>query len=489
LATITSLGIGSGLDINSIVSQLVALERRPLQQMQTDTNRLQTKVSAFGQMKSLFSSLQDASNKLNTASLWTQASAASSDETAVATVGGASAAPGNYAISVSQLAANQTVASRAVLPAATDLVGEGTLSLQLGSWDEPPSVFSAQSGSSSLDIAISDTDTLQSLRDKINSSGAGVTASLITDASGVRLALRSTDTGLENGFRASVTDGDGTHNDGAGLSRFAFDPENGAAEMDYKQAALNAVASINGIEVNSASNELNGVIEGLTLRLRKTTTTPGQIPPGAVDVAVTSDRESIRKAVEDFAAAYNSLSSYISNQTKYDAASNVGGLLQGDSAVSSLMSRLRGVINAPSGASSSFPRLTDIGLELQRDGTLKADTGKLDSALTNLPELKKAFSNRDTLNPSNDGFARRYADLATQVLAVDGTLTTRTEGLQKLITKNKDSAERLEDRVTRFEARLVQQYTAMDANLSRLNALQSYVTQQLAALSNQNNNN
>jgi flagellar hook-associated protein 2 len=474
LATITSLGIGSGLDINSIVSQLVALERRPLQQMQTDTNRLQTKVSAFGQMKSLFSSLQDASNKLNTASLWTQASAASSDETAVATVGGASAAPGNYAISVSQLAANQTVASRAVLPAATDLVGEGTLSLQLGSWDEPPSVFSAQSGSSSLDIAISDTDTLQSLRDKINSSGAGVTASLITDASGVRLALRSTDTGLENGFRASVTDGDGTHNDGAGLSRFA---------------ALNAVASINGIEVNSASNELNGVIEGLTLRLRKTTTTPGQIPPGAVDVAVTSDRESIRKAVEDFAAAYNSLSSYISNQTKYDAASNVGGLLQGDSAVSSLMSRLRGVINAPSGASSSFPRLTDIGLELQRDGTLKADTGKLDSALTNLPELKKAFSNRDTLNPSNDGFARRYADLATQVLAVDGTLTTRTEGLQKLITKNKDSAERLEDRVTRFEARLVQQYTAMDANLSRLNALQSYVTQQLAALSNQNNNN
>jgi flagellar hook-associated protein 2 len=485
MATITSLGIGSGLDINSIVSQLVALERRPLQQLQTDSSRLQTKVSAFGQMKSLFSSLQDASNRLNNASLWTQAAAASSDESAVATVGGSSAAPGNYAISVSQLAANQTVASTAVLSAATDLVGEGTLSLQLGRWDNPPSVFTAQGGSAALDITITDTDTLQSLRDKINGSGAGVTASLITDASGVRLALRSTATGAENGFRASVTDGDGTHNDASGLSRFAFDPENGAAQMEFKQAALNAVASVNGIEVNSSSNELNGVIEGLTLRLRKTTTVPGQIPPGAVDVAVTSDRESIKKAVEDFATAYNGLASYIANQTKYDPNSKVGGLLQGDSAVSSLVTRLRGVLNAPSGASASFPRLTDIGLELQRDGTLKANSGKLDSALTNLPELKKAFSNNDVLDPANLGFARRYAQLATQVLAVDGTLTTRTEGLQKLITKNKDSAERLEDRVTRFEARLVQQYTAMDANLARLNSLQSYVTQQLAAMSNQ----
>jgi flagellar hook-associated protein 2 len=386
---------------------------------------------------------------------------------------------------VSQLAANQTVASTAVLSAATDLVGEGTLSLQQGRWDNPPSVFTAQGGSAALDITITDTDTLQSLRDKINGSGAGVTASLITDASGVRLALRSTATGAENGFRASVTDGDGTHNDASGLSRFAFDPENGAAQMEFKQAALNALASVNGIEVNSSSNELNGVIEGLTLRLRKTTTVPGQVPPGAVDVAVTSDRESIKKAVEDFATAYNGLASYIANQTKYDPNSKVGGLLQGDSAVSSLVSRLRGVLNAPSGASASFPRLTDIGLELQRDGTLKANSGKLDSALTNLPELKKAFSNNDVLDPANLGFARRYAQLATQVLAVDGTLTTRTEGLQKLITKNKDSAERLEDRVTRFEARLVQQYTAMDANLARLNSLQSYVTQQLAAMSNQ----
>jgi flagellar hook-associated protein 2 len=423
MATITSLGIGSGLDINSIVSQLVALERRPLQQIQSDNSRLQTKVSAFGQMKSLFSSLQDASNKLNATSLWTQAAAVSSDDTAVATVGGSSAAPGNYAVSVSQLAANQTVSSTATLSAATDLVGAGTLSLQLGSWDDPPALFSPKTGSTSLDIQITDTDTLQTLRDKINNSGAGVTASLITDASGVRLAMRSTDTGADNGFRVSVSDGDGSNSDAAGLSRFAFDPENGAAQMEFKQAALNAVASVNGIEVNSASNELNGVIEGLTLRLRKTTTVPGQVPPGAVDVAVTSDRESIRKAVEDFAAAYNGLASYIANQTRYDPNSRVGGLLQGDSAVSSLVSRLRGVLNTPSGASGEFSRLTDIGLELQRDGTLKTNSGKLDSALTNLPELQKAFSNNDTLDPANQGFARRYAQLATQVLAVDGGIS------------------------------------------------------------------
>lgn len=486
MATITSLGIGSGLDINTIVSQLVALERKPLQQMQSQASQLQTKVSAFGQIKSLFSTLQDSSNKLNAASLWTRATATSSDDTAVATVGGASAAAGNYSVSVRQLASNQTLASTAVLTAATDLVGAGTMSLQLGSWDVPPTAFTANGGSSAVDITITDTDTLQTLRDKINGSGAGVTAALVSDASGVRLSLRSTATGAENGFRVAVADDDVQPTDANGLSRFAFDPGSGQSQMMFKQAALNAEATVNGIDVVSASNELSGAIEGLTLRLRKTTTTTGQVPPGAVDIAVSTDREALTKAVQDFADAYNGLANFIREQTKFDATSKVGGLLQGDSAVSSLQARLRNVLNMPSGASAKFPRLSDLGLELQRDGTLSVDSAKLNTAMADLPELQKAFSNKDTLDPSNDGFSRRYALLASQVLAVDGSITTRTEGLQKLIAKNEDNQDRLEDRVTRFEARLIQQYTAMDANLSKLNALQSYVTQQLAALSKQN---
>jgi flagellar hook-associated protein 2 len=129
-----------------------------------------------------------------------------------------------------------------------------------------------------------------------------------------------------------------------------------------------------------------------------------------------------------------------------------------------------------------FPRLSDIGLTLQRDGTLSVDEARIDSAMANLAELKKAFAHRDPDEPANDGFAQRYAELASRVLGVDGSLTTRAEGLRQRISLNGDKQERLNERVERFQQRLVAQYTAMDANLSRLNALSSYVTQQLAAL-------
>jgi flagellar hook-associated protein 2 len=100
--------------------------------------------------------------------------------------------------------------------------------------------------------------------------------------------------------------------------------------------------------------------------------------------------------------------------------------------------------------------------------------------------MKRAFTNSDALVPANEGFARRFSTLTTELLAVDGSLTTRSEGLRKLITQNSEKQSRLEDRVERFQARLTQQFTAMDSNLARLNALNSYVTQQLAAMTNSN---
>ena len=124
---------------------------------------------------------------------------------------------------------------------------------------------------------------------------------------------------------------------------------------------------------------------------------------------------------------------------------------------------LRNLLGATSGASGAFSRLSDIGLQATRDGTLEINQPKLDKALADLPELKRAFGNNDALNPANNGFARRYAMLATQVLGTDGTLTTRTDGLRKLIAKNSDDQDRLNTRVDQFQTRLVAQYTAMDA--------------------------
>jgi flagellar hook-associated protein 2 len=471
MATITSLGIGSGLDINTIVTQLVALERRPLEQMKSDVSRLQTQVSSYGQLKSLFSGLQDASNVLNNASMWQRSVATSSDESAVSAAGGANAAAGSYSVAVEKLARSQTLVSPASLGTASSLAGAGTLTLQLGTWGTTPP-FTAKSGSASMDITVSETDTLADVRDKINAAGSGVTAALVTDASGTRMSLRSTATGAENGFRIQVADSDGRVDDSAGLSRLAYDPPSTSVGMESRQAARNAELVVNGIRVESASNEVSDVIDGLTLRLRKETGTD------EVRVDLASDRAAVDTAVKTFVEAYNALAKFIGNQTRYDEASKKAGTLQGDGAVTAVQARLRDVLNLPSAAAAAFPRISDIGLQLQRDGTLKIDQGKLDIAMGNLTELKKAFSHTDSANPANNGFTRRFAALATQLLDIDGALSTRSEGLQKLITKNNDSQARLEDRVARFQQRLVAQYTVMDANLSRLNALGDYVSQQ-----------
>ena len=475
MPAITSLGIGSGVDINSMVTQLVALESRPLLEMRSAAASLQTQVSSYGQLSSLFGALQAAANKLTGSSLWTKSTATSSDDTAVAVVGGSTAAAGSYAISVQKLAANQTVVSTTRYADASALVGSGTLTLELGQWDLPPMNFLPQVGRTPVTLPITASDTLQTLRDKINGLGAGINAAIVTDSSGARLSLRSSSSGADNGFRVSVADDDGVNTDAAGLSRFAFNPGGGSTQMEQKLAAGNAEATVNGIAVVSASNELGTVIDGLTLRLRKAGF-------GSADVAVTSDREAVKTAIQSFADAYNALSKAITEQTKYDPATKVGGPLQGDSAATGLQRQLRNLLNVGSGASATFGRLSDVGLQVQRDGTLSVDSAKLDSATANLTELKKAFANADPGNSANDGFARRYSALATQVLGTDGSLTTRTEGLRERLTRNGEDQVRVSERVQRFQARLVAQYTAMDANLSRLNALSSYVTQQMNAL-------
>jgi len=476
MASITSLGVGSGLDLNTIVTQLVALERQPIQTLQTKASTLNSQISLFGKVSSLFSGLQTAANKMTDTTLWQKSIASTSDSTSVAVSSGSSAAAGSYAVSVSALAGNQTVTMDNALASSTDLVGQGRLTLQLGTWDSGMTALTDKASSPPVSIDVSATDTLESLRDKINSADAGVTASLVTDANGVRLALRSKDSGAANGFRLSVDDVDGNLIDGAGLSRFAFDPPATTSGLVLKQSASNARALVNGIAVESATNDVTGAVDGLTLSLRKVTTSP-------VSVSVSRDRDAVMTGVKGFVDAYNAVVSFLSDQTKYDAASKSGGPLQGDAVANGLMTQLRGILNNASGASSVFGRLSDIGLASQRDGTLTINQTKLDAAVdNNLPELKKAFANSDTTTPDNNGFARRFATMASQVIASDGTVSTRTQSLQKQVTKNSDEQTRLNDRVDLFQKRLIAQYTALDANVAKLNALQSYVTQQIAQM-------
>lgn len=466
MATFTSLGIGSGLDLNNMVTQLVALERAPLKPMQAAATKLQTQVSAFGQMSSLLSTLQDSANKLTDPTLWTQATVSSSDATSVAVSGGSSAALGNFSVGVQALAANQTLVSGTTFAAATDTVGAGTLTLTKGSWNAGQTAFTAGAGPA-VAVTLTSTDTVQTLRDKINAAGAGVTATLVTDATGVRLSLRSNDSGVTNGFRLTTAD--------AALAGFAYDPPSGAGGMALTQAATNAKATINGIAVESANNTLDSVVQGLTLQLNKVTSSP-------VSITAAADKASVQSSIKSFADAFNALAKYIADQTKYDAASKTAGTLQGDSAATSMQKQLRSIVSQASGATTAFAHLSDIGLSLQRDGTLQVNAGKLAAATDQLATLKQAFANTDVATPANNGFARRFADLAQKALGVNGLLTTRKDGLQRLISKNSDDQTALNNRVDLFQQRLVAQYTALDANVAKLNALQGYVTQQIAQM-------
>jgi flagellar hook-associated protein 2 len=203
-----------------------------------------------------------------------------------------------------------------------------------------------------------------------------------------------------------------------------------------------------------------------------------------VQITTAADKDAIRKKIEAFVSAYNDLNNELATQTKYDAATKTAGTLQGDSAAVSLRASLRSTLRGNSGASTTFTRLADIGFDVQQDGSIKLDSSKLGNALANLGELKKLFSNSDTLTPANNGFATLFRTQADQALGIDGSIASRSEGLRNIISRNEQRQADLEARVAQTEARLRRQYTALDTQMGQLQSLSSYVTQQMAVLTN-----
>jgi flagellar hook-associated protein 2 len=299
-----------------------------------------------------------------------------------------------------------------------------------------------------------------------------VSATLVTDANGTRLALQSSATGAANGFRVTTLDDDGNATDAAGLSRLAFDPPNATAGMSLTQAAANTRATINGIAVETPGNTLEGVVDGMTFNLSKVTTAP-------VTVSVTRNTESVKSLLTGFVASYNALSSFLSSATQYDAATKKAALLQGDATATGLQNQLRSVIAAPGNASPAFGTLSAMGLEFQRDGRLSINDTKLNAALGKLPELATAMSRVDLATPANDGFAKRVAAWADGLIAATGTLSGKSQSIQSQINANAKDQAKMQDRISAIEKRINAQYTALDKTMSNANALSKYVTQQI----------
>lgn len=472
IGKISSAGLGSGLDVNSIVTQLMALERKPIELLDQTKSKVEAQLSGLGKLQSGLSAVRDAASRLTTGSAWSPTTVTSTDQAAVSGISTGSTPPGNYAVEVRRLASAQSLTS-ATIPGPTTVVGTGTLTFEIGEWFTNPPDFTPNAGASSVSIAITEADnTLERIRDRINEADAGVSASIVNDATGSRLALRSMETGQTNGFRITVDDADGNGSDALGLSRLAYDANASSNPMTRTQTAANADLSINNIPISSASNTLTDVLDGMTVRVSRVTTAP-------VELSVNRDTEAVKKSITEFATAYNSLMNLMREQTAYNESSKTAGALQGDRTAVGLMSKLRTMVGGSSGANETFTRLADVGLEPQRDGTLKVNTTKLDSAVGRLDDLRNFFS-RDEEGAASDGFGTMLRQFAALQIGAEGNVTSRTESAQARLDSIKSRTSNLEERLTQKEKNLRAQYTRLDSNMAALSGLQSYISQQVA---------
>lgn len=474
MATISSPGLGSGLDVKSIVSQLVAIERKPIEAITKRTEALQAKLSAFGLLQSYTVNVQDAAGVIAKASTWQQTKAVSADATSVAVSSSTGAAAGTYGVSVTQLAQAQSLAS-ALYTSSTAATGSGTLRIELGAWNADKSAFTPKEGVIGVDVVIPPgADSLETVRAAINAANAGVSASIVRDSTGVRLAIRSSATGETNAVRITATPDPASPAPPApSLNDLVYNPPAGTPPMTETLLARNALATVNGLAVTSPNNAITDVIDGLTITLNKLTTAP-------VQLTVSTDTASMRKALDDFVKAYNEVNKYVRDQTKYDDDTKKGAALQGDRSTLTVLSQLRQGIGMPGAASTRYARLSDVGVQLQRDGSLKIDESKFNTAVSpaNLVETARAIS-QDSDGTASDGFAVKLKALAGDLTGSAGVVSARTEGLRASIKRLQDQTAREEVRITQVEARLTRQYSSLDTKIAQLNGLNSYVSQQI----------
>ncbi|ABM43918.1 flagellar hook-associated 2 domain protein [Acidovorax sp. JS42] len=477
---LSSTGIGSGLQVEDIVSKLVALERQPIAKLQSVALSMQTKLSIFSQVKSMMSTLSDAAAKLSKNSTWGGMVATSSNSAAVSVsvIGAASAT--SFGIGVQQLARAQSAAS-ASLGAPGASVGGGSLSIQLGTWTgtDTASPQFTEGAAGAVPVQIDAGDSLATIASKINGAKAGVTATVLRDANGERLLVRSDSTGASSGFRIRVTE------DGAapGLSNLAFDPQGAPGAgmaANAIQYAQNAQATVNGIAVESATNTFTDTIPGLSFTASQITTAP-------VEVAVGSDTETLKKNIQDFVNAYNGLNDLLGASTKYDSASKTAGALQGDGTTVALQNTLRSMIASTAEGTGAFQRLADIGIDIKTGGKLEVSADKLDAALKNPEALKALFATNVGSGSQANGLAVKMKALADQMLLPEGLLDNKASALGASIKRNKSDQDRVDERASIMEKRLRAQYTALDAKMASLSGLGAYVGQQVSQWNRTNN--
>ena len=459
----------TALDVPTLVSQLMAIERRPIDRLNARISSYETKISSFGTLSSLVSGFQSAAQSLNTT--LQKLSATPSDTGALSATAGSTAVPGTYSVNVSKLAQSQNLVA-AGQTASNVAIGNGTattVTFDLGTISGGTltnGVYSGatftSNGSGTVNVVIDSTNnTLDGIRDAINAASAGVTATIVNDGSGTpyRLALTSSSTGASNSLKITTSGGDGSIG-----SLLAYDPA-GTQNLNQTLAAQNASLTVNGIAITSASNTVSGAIQGVALTLKNTTAT-------AASLTVARDTAAIGTAASGFVDAYNALASQIKSRSAYGSAGSEGGVLAGDSALRAMQDQLRNIFITPA-TGGTLNSLSQVGITSKADGSLALDSSALNSAIAaDYDDVVNLFS-------SSSGFATRMDAWATSALSAGGLIDSRTESLKSFVKDRNEEVDRLENRMLALQKKYTAEYTNLNLMLSSMNSTSTFLTQQL----------
>lgn len=435
-------GIGSGLDISTIIDQLMTLERRPLVKLGTDQVALEAQLSGVGKLKSTISVFRSAMSGLADVDKFQQFKATSSDEDVLTAKADASAAKGAYQVDVVRTAQNHRLAASTVFDDTdTTLIGTEGETMRI------------TVGTTSFEVEFGD-KSLGAIRDAINgaSDNPGVTASILQDDTGYRLTLSADETGSENFVAVDYLE---SAPDPFALTTLNTDRDNSG---DVTAADLDAVLLLeNTYTVTRSSNAVSDVIQGVTLNLAEA---------GSVTVKVDRDVDKIRAQVNQFIGVYNEVIGTLAELR--------GGVLAEErSSLVSLEGQFRAVLNTPSGG-DAFDFLFELGVETERDGTLSLNAATFDSALEFDPKgVAEMFAG------ATNGLATRFTALADRLNEAGGLLDSRETTLNSRIRDLEGDRADIQFRLQRKEAALVQQFSALDALIAQLNTTSSFLSSQL----------
>ncbi len=448
---LTSAGVGSGIDVDKLVSTLVAAKKAPQQnQITNQAAQANTQLSSLGQIGAALSALQSAMASITDGSAFNARTVSTGDKDILGASASASPVSGSYKIVVSQLATSLKASSGAFADSNAK-VGTGTLTLTVGD--------------KSMNLDLGDgNNSLAQVRDAINkaSDNPGVTATIVNGTDGAHLVLSGTRTGAANGFTVSSSGGDG------GLAALHYDVAAGSGNgLKAITAAQDAEYTIDGLAGHSAGNSISSAIDGLTLNLAKV---------GESTVTVTNDGSKATSALTNLVNTYNSFVGIYQNLTRYDPVSETAGAMIGDATLNGINSTLSRIL----GGAANGTSLSALGITLQVDGTLKLDSGKLSSAMSDGGKLA------GNLFGGDNGLAAKLNSQLDQWVGSKGVLAKRTDSIGQQLKDLKSQQTTLDGRMDALTARYQAQFTALDALMSKLNSTSSYLQQQFDALTNAN---